>query len=268
METILGIKGAKIDRIYFCPHHPDKGYPEENPIYKIKCICRKPEAGMIIAANNELNIDLENSFLIGDQTTDIMTAKNRGLISIGIRGGFGCKDGKYNVTPDIWADDLQDAIDIILSIKKYNTFYNFILDKIKNSKKIKFVIAVGGLKFSNKDVFSFFLNNFLQRKFFKCSSFRIEDLKLENNCVAFVADSINEIMIINDEKIFNFEKINKFADLKVFISIDEKKYKRRFYNFYRWQDLKIKKIRELYEDNLEKEISVILKNNKKSDLII
>ena len=57
METLLGDKGAYVNDIYYCPHHPDKGYPEENPLYKIKCDCRKPKPGMIYAAAERYNID-------------------------------------------------------------------------------------------------------------------------------------------------------------------------------------------------------------------
>ncbi len=117
METLLGKNRAKIDAIYFCPHHPEKGHPSENIKYKIDCSCRKPKTGMIEKAQSDLNIDLEKSFLIGDRTVDIQTAKNAGLTSIGVRGGYGCKDGKYDIQPTYWADDLNDAVNIIKNLK-------------------------------------------------------------------------------------------------------------------------------------------------------
>lgn len=118
IETLLGKEGAKIDRIYFCPHHPEKGFPGENLEYKIACDCRKPKTGMIEKAKRDLNIDIKNSFLIGDMTADIMTAKNAKITSIGVRSGYGCRDGKYNVSPDIWADDLYNAVEIITCFLK------------------------------------------------------------------------------------------------------------------------------------------------------
>ena len=72
---------------------------------------------MIEKAQSDLNIDLEKSFLIGDRTVDIQTAKNAGLTSIGVRGGYGCKDGKYDIQPTYWADDLNDAVNIIKNLK-------------------------------------------------------------------------------------------------------------------------------------------------------
>ena len=79
MEQLLGAGGAYVNDIFFCPHHPDKGYPEENPLYKIDCNCRKPKPGMIYAAAERYNIDLARSFIIGDTTRDELTGINAGV---------------------------------------------------------------------------------------------------------------------------------------------------------------------------------------------
>ena len=79
LETLLGREHAFLDRIYFCPHHPEKGFPGERPELKIECDCRKPKTGMIQKAVAELNIDLSQSWLVGDTTTDLQTAENAGL---------------------------------------------------------------------------------------------------------------------------------------------------------------------------------------------
>lgn len=76
METLLGERGAYIDGIYFCPHHPDKGYPEERVEYKIDCDCRKPKPGMLLKAAKDFNIDLSGSYMIGDSMRDIEAGKN------------------------------------------------------------------------------------------------------------------------------------------------------------------------------------------------
>lgn len=78
METLLGLDGAYLDHIYYCPHHPDKGFPGEVLEYKIKCDCRKPAPGMILKAQKDFNIDLENSYMIGDMKSDILCGKNAG----------------------------------------------------------------------------------------------------------------------------------------------------------------------------------------------
>ncbi len=71
METLLGKEGAYVDAIYYCPHHPHKGYEGEVAELKIDCECRKPKAGMLYNAAQEFNIDLEQSWMIGDGENDI-----------------------------------------------------------------------------------------------------------------------------------------------------------------------------------------------------
>jgi D,D-heptose 1,7-bisphosphate phosphatase len=79
METLLGKEQAYLDAIYFCPHHPDRGYPEERVEYKIDCDCRKPKSGMFLKAAKDLNIDMSNSFMIGDKNTDIQAGQAAGV---------------------------------------------------------------------------------------------------------------------------------------------------------------------------------------------
>lgn len=75
METLLGAEGAYLDAIYYCPHHPHKGYEGEIPELKIDCDCRKPKPGMLIRAAEDFNIDLSNSWMIGDGENDIKAGK-------------------------------------------------------------------------------------------------------------------------------------------------------------------------------------------------
>ena len=78
METLLGAEGAYLDAIYYCPHHPHKGYEGEIPELKIDCDCRKPKPGMLIRAAEDFNIDLSNSWMIGDGENDIKAGKAAG----------------------------------------------------------------------------------------------------------------------------------------------------------------------------------------------
>jgi len=81
METLLGAEGAYLDAIYYCPHHPHKGYEGEVPELKIECDCRKPKPGMMVKAADDFNIDLENSWMIGDGENDIMAGKAAGCMT-------------------------------------------------------------------------------------------------------------------------------------------------------------------------------------------
>lgn len=78
METLLGNEGAYIDALYYCPHHPHKGYEGEIPELKFDCNCRKPKPGMLIQAAKDFNINLENSWMIGDGENDVHAGKNAG----------------------------------------------------------------------------------------------------------------------------------------------------------------------------------------------
>lgn len=78
METLLGKEGAFVNRIYYCPHHPDKGFEGEVPELKIDCDCRKPKPGMLLQAAEDFNIDLSSSWMIGDDERDVGAGKNAG----------------------------------------------------------------------------------------------------------------------------------------------------------------------------------------------
>ena len=118
MKTLLGDEGAYIDALFFCPHHPDKGYPEENPAYKIPCECRKPGIRMINDAADSMNIDLAASWMIGDTTRDIQTAKNAGMRSILLRTGEAGNDAAFAVEPDMVCDDILQAVAHIIDEEK------------------------------------------------------------------------------------------------------------------------------------------------------
>lgn len=106
METLLGQQGAYVDDIFYCPHHPHKGYEGERPEYKIECECRKPKPGMLLAAAEKYNIELSESWMIGDGDSDVEAGLNAG-----------CKVAKVgkdcgNEIPCF--TDLREAITVIL----------------------------------------------------------------------------------------------------------------------------------------------------------
>jgi D-glycero-D-manno-heptose 1,7-bisphosphate phosphatase len=77
MLAVLSSEGIHIDKVYYCPHHPDYG----NKKYRKMCRCRKPQPGMILDAALEYNVDLEKSILIGDNVSDIQAAISAGVAS-------------------------------------------------------------------------------------------------------------------------------------------------------------------------------------------
>ena len=106
METLLGAEGAYLDGIYYCPHHPHKGYAGEIPSLKIECECRKPKAGMLLKAADDFNIDLSESWMVGDGENDVLCGRNGG-----------CRTAIIGTNPlaDIEGSDICDCINKILN---------------------------------------------------------------------------------------------------------------------------------------------------------
>ena len=92
METLLGNDGAYIDGLYFCPHHPDSGFEGEVKELKIICDCRKPKPGMLLKAAKDFNIDLSESYMIGDRDNDVAAGS-----------AAGCKCIKIDKDGDLYA---------------------------------------------------------------------------------------------------------------------------------------------------------------------
>jgi len=114
LDTLLGIDGAYIDRLYYCPHHPDSGFYGEILELKIGCSCRKPKPGLLLQAAEELNISLEDSWMVGDRTGDILAGERAGVHTILVNTGYAGNDGKYSVAPDFAVEDLTVAVDQVL----------------------------------------------------------------------------------------------------------------------------------------------------------
>lgn len=100
METLLGREGAYLDAIYFCPHHPHSGFDGEVRELKIVCDCRKPKPGMLKTAAEDLHIDLEASYMIGDSENDILAGNAAGCTSVFIGSG----DHGQDITVDSLLD--------------------------------------------------------------------------------------------------------------------------------------------------------------------
>ena len=107
METLLGNDGAFLNGIYYCPHHPDKGFEGEIAELKIDCDCRKPKIGMFLKAKKEFNIDLSNSWMIGDSKSDLIAGKTAGCKTVFI-------SKKHSQYADIYANNLLDAVEKIM----------------------------------------------------------------------------------------------------------------------------------------------------------
>lgn len=110
--------GAKLDALYYCPYlsPPEGGV---HPEFSRWTTWRKPNTGMLVAAAWEHDLDLRQSFMIGDKATDIDMAHNAGCRGILVQTGFGARvlNGEYqhHTRPDYLAADLAEAVNWILS---------------------------------------------------------------------------------------------------------------------------------------------------------
>ena len=105
METLLGKEGAYLDAIYYCPHHPHKGYEGERPELKIECDCRKPKPGMLLKAAEDFNIDMSQSWMIGDGENDVKAGINAGCKTVLL------SNGKENYGQTVTVKSLFEFVD-------------------------------------------------------------------------------------------------------------------------------------------------------------
>ncbi|NOX88225.1 MAG: HAD family hydrolase [Calditrichaeota bacterium] len=116
MKDQLRKKGAVIDGIYYCPHHPKEGSPK----YKVDCNCRKPKTGLVEKAVKDLNINIKESFVIGDRPTDVELANRLQIPSIFVLTGYGLGDyvktkGALPVKPKIIFNNILQAAQFIIN---------------------------------------------------------------------------------------------------------------------------------------------------------
>lgn len=116
---MLKEKGAHVDAIYYCPHHPAAG----DPRYRLSCACRKPGRGMLDRAVRELNVDLSRSYVIGDRHSDVETAVLHGLRSVLVLTGYGRGEWEHHrqewkYQPDWVCENLQDGVKTVLADMK------------------------------------------------------------------------------------------------------------------------------------------------------
>jgi len=308
LETDLGEKGAWLDAIYYCPHHPDKGYPEENPVYKIECDCRKPKTGMFQKAAEKFNIDLSGSVMVGDSERDIQAGKNAGCVTVGVRTGYGIRNTA--VMPDYFFENLKEAVDFLLD-EPYGNVFRTLAEKYKNRKKNQFIVSVAGNARSGKST----LSAYLQQKFREnhlnalkieldhwilpenkragCRNvydrFRLDDIvadigrmlsgeTIQVNTYANHPDRHSQplqystrdfsVILLDGIVALSHEFLRSIADFKIFMEIPEEIFYPRFIRYYRWRGKSVEEARALMEKRKSDEYQLIEKESKFADLVI
>jgi D-glycero-D-manno-heptose 1,7-bisphosphate phosphatase len=116
IEAAMAAGGARLDGVYYCPHHPSAGAAP----YRKDCDCRKPRPGLVQRAAAELGIDLARSYVVGDRHGDLQLAWNVGARGVLVKSGYGLGELTYHAPswprqPDVVAEDLLEAVETILA---------------------------------------------------------------------------------------------------------------------------------------------------------
>ena len=308
LETELGDEGAKLDAIYYCPHHPDKGFPEERPEYKIDCECRKPKPGMLLKAAKDFNIDLKKSFMIGDSERDIVAGEKAGCKTIGVMTGKGLKN--TSTLPGYLFQNLGEAIEFITK-EPYRPEFEEIKSQFNKSSEKPYVILIGGNARSGKSIFSKYLEDQFAEDGHSVLPVKLDEWILpkgqRHQCRdvfdRFRKDQLTgdmkellqgkeivapgysprpeqnakpvgysiegkEVVIIEGVVALAFEDLREQASITIFFDIDEQLHKQRFYHLYDWKGFDKAYIDNLYQKRKKDEYDIIRKNHTFADITI
>ncbi|MCX7744392.1 MAG: HAD-IIIA family hydrolase [Flavobacteriales bacterium] len=297
METDLGKFGAWLDDIYYCPHHPDKGYPDENPNYKIDCNCRKPKPGMLFQAAADYHIDLQKSWMIGDNERDIEAGHAANCKIIGLATGKGLK--ATTLVPDYFFFTLKEAVDFIID-EPYLPLADEIKEQLLASSNHPFIIAIGGNSQSGKTTLANFLKDYFIENNISVLKITLDDwiLPLEKRSPShdvyqnFQTEKIQadlkrllqgeevqvsgyarhslrkpvpvtyrftgeQIIIIEGVVALAIPILKEQAHLRLFKSITKFELEKRIRRLYAWKGYNEQKIQELWEERSQSEYPII-----------
>jgi histidinol-phosphate phosphatase family protein len=305
METELGNSRAMVDAIYICPHHPDRGYPEERSELKIECLCRKPKPGMLFEAALDFNLDLSASFIIGDNERDIKAGLSAGCTTVGVMTGYGLR--RTSVLPDFFFNDLKEAAGFIIN-EPYLSVYEEITSRKLPSPAI---LLVGGKARSGKSILSAYLKWKFERIGKKVLTIGLDNWiipedrrencrnvydrfqlpRIENDIQQILAGmkiSLNQylshpdrltqqiiyeysgqdIIIIEGVVALSSEVLRNLASLTVYVDIHPELQRSRIQKLYRWRGKSEDEIEKLYNERLSDEYNLIEKELKLANLVV
>ena len=308
LETDLGRQHAYLDALYFCPHHPDKGYPEERTEYKIDCDCRKPKPGLFLQAAKDFNISLDDSWMIGDSERDVMAGINAGCQTIGVMTGYGLATSK--VQPDFFFADLAEAVSFIIH-EPYHQNFDELKAKVESLGKRPVIISIAGNSRSGKSNFVSYLNLSFKKHGYKVLKIDLDNWILpesdrkhcKNVYDRFQGEKIEEdiVRLLDGETItkqsyanhperhsyaveYKFEqedviiidgivslglyKIRQITDIKIFMDIDLQVLYERLVKYYTWRHKAKDEIEQLFQKRKTDEYLLIEKDRKFADFII
>jgi mannose-1-phosphate guanylyltransferase / phosphomannomutase len=205
LEAELAVDGGVLDRIYFCPHHPQAGFAGEIPALKISCQCRKPGTLMLQRAVTELSIDKQRSALIGDSLRDIGAARNFGIWAYGVRTGAGCRDSeRYRreagapPVPDVMFENVAEAVDFDIQYQTLAAPVVASIRRLMNMKVAPIVVGVCGRSRAGKTTLAHAIVRTLTEDGTACLHVRLDDWivpagERDANCTAEARNRVEAI---------------------------------------------------------------------------
>jgi D,D-heptose 1,7-bisphosphate phosphatase len=308
LDSLLARDKAYIDRLYYCPHHPDGGYPGEVARLKIACACRKPETGLVDRAVDDLNINVSESWFIGDSTTDMELSRRRNMRFMLVRTGLAGRDGKYPGRPDFVALDLPAALEFILGA--WPAIREAARDLAASIRPGQ-VVAIGGLARSGKSSIASELKYALRERSISAVIAPLDNwlrpeserrpgvlgrydmdgleealarLIFERSAVATprydrltrvslpngetIAAGPDDVIILDGIPSLLSEKLAAMASLRLFAECSEGERRRRFEREYVWRGLHKNDIEMVYEQRNQDEAPLVRANAKQADLVL
>jgi histidinol-phosphate phosphatase family protein len=182
LEALLAVDGGVLDRIYYCPHHPEVGFPGEVAALKVRCECRKPGSLLVRQAFADLPIDPSRSVLVGDSLRDIGAARGAGVWAYGVRTGYGCRDVERfrdengePPSPDLMFATVSEAVDFAIG---YQSFASPALTAIRakrSGKTTPCLVGVCGRSRAGKSVLAHAIARALADEGIPCLRVRLDD---------------------------------------------------------------------------------------------
>jgi histidinol-phosphate phosphatase family protein len=182
LEALLAEDGGVLDRVYWCPHHADSGFPGEIAALKVRCECRKPGTLLFRKALADLPIDRARSVLIGDSLRDIGAARGIGIWAYGVRTGYGCRDAERYPreagpppVPDLMFESVSEAVDFCIG---YRVLVAQVLAKIGDAtggNRTPVLVGVSGRSRSGKSAAAHAVVRALSEAGVKCLQVRLDD---------------------------------------------------------------------------------------------
>jgi len=169
LQCRLGEAGAWLDRIVYCPHHPERGFEGERIEFKVECECRKPGVGMLEAVSSALSVDRSNAVMVGDSWRDMAAGHAFGADAVGVMTGHAMahsppEDFAVSGRCDVLVEDLPQAVALVLDTDPWVEKLASEIAGRAGEADTRHGVLIGGLARSGKSTTAFRLRRALRAR--------------------------------------------------------------------------------------------------------